>query len=242
MNTQTGNICNATYTGIAGGTDIDPQAVDEAGNPMYPNQLWGIPTTNRIYQTVVAGRDLAEPCPNDNGVWTSNGMLPPCEHMNFARCTDGTSNTMIVGEQSDFLQDVDQTVSAKYRGDPGWTGATGTHRGWMSGTRANRNVEGDNDGWTADTFNINTVRYKPDLKRVIDGGSGINGGGGSAPGCAQNRRGGRGANNPLQSAHPGGILVAMVDGSVQFVSGTTDLAILLRIAIRDDGQTVKLDN
>ena len=62
------------------------------------------------------------------------------------------------------------------------------------------------------------------------------------PGCSQNRRGGRGANNPLQSPHPGGILVGMCDGSVQFMAGTVDLAILLRLAIRDDGQQVKLDN
>ena len=47
---------------------------------------------------------------------------------------------------------------------------------------------------------------------------------------------------PLQSPHPGGILVGMCDGSVQFISGTTDLAILLRLAIKDDGQQVKLNN
>jgi hypothetical protein len=242
MNTQTGNICNATYTGISGGTDINPAAVDEAGNDMYPAQEFGIPTTNQIYETVTPGRNLAEPCPNDQGVWTSNGMLPPCEHINMAKCTDGTSNTMIVGEQSDWLTDVDPTRSTKYRGDPGWTGATGTHRGWLSGTAANRNVENDGDGWTAETYNINTVRYKPDLKRVIAQSSGINGGPPSAPGCAQNRRGGRGTNNPIQSPHPGGVLVALVDGSVQFVAGTTDLAIFLRMAIRDDGQNVNLGN
>jgi hypothetical protein len=35
--------------------------------------------------------------------------------------------------------------------------------------------------------------------------------------------------------------VAFVDGSVQFISGTLDMAVLLRIAIKDDGQNVKLD-
>jgi hypothetical protein len=47
-------------------------------------------------------------------------------------------------------------------------------------------------------------------------------------------------NRPLQSPHPGGILAGMVDGSVQFVSATTGLEVLLRLAIRMDGQTVKL--
>jgi prepilin-type processing-associated H-X9-DG protein len=78
-------------------------------------------------------------------------------------------------------------------------------------------------------WNVTTVRYKPQLKEVL----------GAAPiaGCAEIM----GHNNPLQAAHPGGLLVAFVDGSVQFISGTTDLAVLLRIAIRDDGQTVKLN-
>jgi hypothetical protein len=242
MNTQTGNILNATYTGISGGTDIDPQGVDEAGNDLYPDQRWGIPNTNQIYTNTNAGRDQSEPCPNDQGVWTSSGMLPPCEHTGMAQCTDGTSNTMIVAEQSDWGRSTDRANSTKYRLDPGWTGSTGTHRGWISGTSANRNIDGDNDGWTAQTYNINTVRYKPDVKEVVGPSATIDGGGGSAPGVAQNRRGGRGANNPLQSPHPGGLLVAMVDGSVQFISGTQDLAILLRLAIKDDGQNVKLDN
>ena len=244
MNTPTGNTLNATYTGISGGTDIHASGTDVAGNPLYPDQRWGVPNSPRIYQNNSGGRLLAADCPNDGGVWTSSGMLPPNEHMNIANCSDGTSNTMIIGEQSDFLRDVDPNRSTRYRGDPGWTGANGTHRGWLSGTIARRNITRtaeDNNRRTADTFNINTVRYKPDVKNVLDGNAGINGGGAGAPGCAQNRRGGRGANNPLQSPHPGGLLVGMVDGSVQFVSGTTDLAVLLRLAIREDGQTVTLE-
>jgi prepilin-type N-terminal cleavage/methylation domain-containing protein len=241
FNTQTGNCANATYTGISGGTDINP-----TDTTLYPNVQWGQPSSAQVYLNSVPGRVLQVPCSNDNGVWTSSGMLPPCEHQDYAACGDGLSNTMVVGEQSDYLQDVDINISAKYRGDPGWTGATGTHRGWICGTNARmsiqRDAENQDNNWDINTFNINTVRYKPDLKKVVDGAAGINGGGNSAPGVSQNRRGGRGANNPLQSAHPGGILVGMCDGSVQFIAGTVDLAILLRLAIRDDGQQVKLDN
>jgi hypothetical protein len=50
-----------------------------------------------------------------------------------------------------------------------------------------------------------------------------------------------GHNNPLQSPHTGTVLAALVDGSVQSISNTTDLGILLRLAIRDDGQPFKLD-
>ena len=134
-------------------------------------------------------------------------MLPPCEHKDYAACSDGLSNTMIVGEQSDYLQDVDVNISAKYRGDPGWTGATGTHRGWISGTNQRNSIEQvarwGNPNWGAKTFNINTVRYKPDLKKVVDGTAGIGGGGNSAPGVAQNRRGGRGVEQPAAVAASG---------------------------------------
>jgi hypothetical protein len=238
MNTETGNICNATYTGISGGTDIDP-----GNTTLYPNQRWGIPTSTRIYRNNAGSNFMAAGCSNDNGMWASSGMLPPCEHINIAKCSDGTSNTMIVGEQSDYLQDVDNAITDRYRGDPGWSGDIDTHRGWLSGTTSNRSIAANlgANNRTADTFNINTVRYKPDLKKVLDGNAGINGGGNGAPGCAQNRRGGRGANNPIQSPHPGGVLVGMTDGSVQFVSATTDLAVFLRLAIRLDGQTVKLN-
>jgi prepilin-type processing-associated H-X9-DG protein len=86
---------------------------------------------------------------------------------------------------------------------------------------------------TTGLFNITTVRYRADLKQVLTGAGDT-----GYPGCSRFL----GHNNPLQSPHPGGILVAFVDGSVQFISGTQDFAILLRIAIRDDGQNVTLDN
>ena len=54
------------------------------------------------------------------------------------------------------------------------------------------------------------------------------------PGCSEDH----GTNNPLQSAHPGGAYVAMADGSVLALSEKVDLAVLLRLAIRNDEQDV----
>jgi len=76
--------------------------------------------------------------------------------------------------------------------------------------------------WGADCWNITTVRYPPNYKRVM--------GTTPLPGCSENH----GINNPLQSPHPGGLQVGMADGSVQFVGYDTDLAVLLQMAIRDD--------
>jgi prepilin-type N-terminal cleavage/methylation domain-containing protein len=218
------------YTGIMGGTDIHGQYAIAAGSLGAYTQQGGVPTTTQVYQN----RGWRNAGAN-GGILTSSGMLPLCEHTNIAKCSDGTSNTMIVGEQSDWLTSTDPTVSTKYNGHASYT-SSGWRSGWITGTNfraATRTTQGGN-GFTAYTCNLTTVRYKPDLKKAL----------GATPleGCNEQHHTGLGVNNPLQSPHPGGILVAFVDGSVQFISGTTDLGILLRIAIRDDGQNVKLDN
>jgi len=253
MADQTGSICLPTYVGIAGGTDITLTTAPNTTLNPNPN-LWGVPTSTRIYvNRAGATLSMAPPSTATAAVITSSGMLPIAQHVGMQGCTDGTSNTMIVGEQSDWLRDVNRQNSTKYHGDPGWGGTggplsgTGTdlRGGWLSGTLCVPAIP--DQIWTTATvaplnqvawgtptiFNVTTVRYKPHLKEVLAAG----GGAGTAPGCSEVM----GPNNPLQAAHPGGLLVAFVDGSVQFISGTTDLAVLLRIAIRDDGQTVKLN-
>jgi hypothetical protein len=44
-----------------------------------------------------------------------------------------------------------------------------------------------------------------------------------------------GINVPLNSAHPGGVLGLMADGSARFLSETTPLAVVAELATRDDG-------
>jgi hypothetical protein len=150
---------------------------------------------------------------------------------------------MIVGEQSDWLLDTNRRIEKKYHGDAGWdtsgtgpaTASTTSGGGFVSGTIESTPVPLAIGGMPGsppaiyDCYNITTVRYPPNLKHVL--------GAAPYPGCSEDH----GTNNPLQSPHTGGILVACVDGSVQFLSDTTDLAVLLRITIRDDGQNVKLD-
>lgn len=257
---QTGSICLSTYVGIAGGTDI-LRSTDTGYGTLYPQpNLWGgTSSTTRAYINR-AGATMPTAGGATACVITSSGMLPVAQHVGMQGCTDGTSNTMIVGEQSDWLRDVNRQVSTKYHGDPGWRGSGGPgsgqgtdlYGGFITGTTCVPSIP--DQAWTTTTvvgsttavppvadwpaspiiMNVTTVRYKPHLKEVIGSSAG---GSTSAPGCNEIM----GHNNPLQAAHPGGLLVAFVDGSVQFISGTTDLAVLLRIAIRDDGQTVKIN-
>jgi prepilin-type N-terminal cleavage/methylation domain-containing protein len=228
--------CLPTYVGISGGTDIAPEPY--AGGPTYTQAL-GVPSTNQVYRNRGWRLQPANGRTSGEGVLTASGMLPPNEHINMAKCTDGTSNTMIVGEQSDWLRHLDPNISTSYHGDPGWSTWGGTS-GWLTGTNTGMQIGTSQGGdWGSNyTCNTTTVRYKPDLKRVMDPG-----GSGNAPGCDERHDwDSNGANTPLQSAHPGGILCALVDGSVQFMAGTTDLGVLLRVAIREDGQNVKWDN
>ena len=50
-----------------------------------------------------------------------------------------------------------------------------------------------------------------------------------------------GANVPLVSAHSGGVNALLGDGSVRFLRDSTDLLTLARLATRDDGGVVNLD-
>jgi len=221
--TPNGPILLPTYVGIAGGCDIDPKSHDYKFIVTAATGL-AAPSTKDIYHNRFKGTGVAA-----GGIVTNSGLLPPCEHVRLDMCSDGMANTMIVAEQSDWLRDRNPRSRAKYHGDPGWTvGGTGAGGGFLSGTTRVDPVPpvlrpgGPPSVWGADCWNITTVRYPPNHKRVM--------GASPLPGCSENH----GINNPLQSPHPGGLQVGLADGSIQFVANDTELAVLLQMAIRDD--------
>jgi type II secretory pathway pseudopilin PulG len=230
MESPTGPILLPSYVGIAGGCDIDPAAFEyrtvrqTAPDMVLSGAKW-------LYHNRAKGTGVAP-----GGIVTTSGMLPPGESVRMADCTDGLSNTMIVAEQSDWLRDRNRASRHKYRGDAGWTvGGTGAGGGFLSGTRRVDPVPevivpgGPPSPWDADCWNITVVRYPPNRRNVL--------GQSPLPGCSENH----GINNPLQSAHRGGFFVALVDGSVQFIANSTDLEVLLRLAIRNDNRDYQED-
>jgi prepilin-type processing-associated H-X9-DG protein len=233
--TPTGPVILPVYVGIAGGCDLDPAAPEYQDLPLPDSRF--IPSWATSFRNRQKGVGHVP-----GGVITASGMLPPCQYLRFADCIDGTSNTMVVGEQSDWLRDADRTISARYHGDPGWdTDGTGppapsttSGGGFLSGTVQSRPLPAitaappEGGPVKYDCYNITTVRYPADFKHVL--------GTGALPGCSEDH----GINNPLQSAHPGGLQVAFADGSVHFIAGTIELDVLLTIAIRRDMQQVRL--
>jgi len=108
-----------------------------------------------------AARPIPGPNPNRGSRdcsygWTSNsGMLAKNECFSFKDCLDGSSNTMIVAEQSGLV--ADRNITANYYG------------GWY-GTRHPRTMDQNpcGDLWGAGTT---AVRYTPNLKVAVTGAS-----------------------------------------------------------------------
>jgi prepilin-type N-terminal cleavage/methylation domain-containing protein/prepilin-type processing-associated H-X9-DG protein len=177
------------------------------------------------------------------GLLVDNGMLPVGNVVKIAQCIDGTSNTMIVAEQSDWL-----VKAGAASGDPdiyvdgspgrqghGWISGTAA-RGWLGGPGAPTDPALDLENTLADNvvYNLTVVRYPVDKKRIGDATAN--------PGITQTTGGTDNyIHNPIQSAHTGGAMVGMVDGSVQFIKKTAAARVVRLLAIRDDKQKVTID-
>lgn len=164
------------------------------------------------------------------GTSCSNGTLIPNKGLKFAEITDGTSNTMIVGEQSDWFID----SAGLYTSIPGVARSTGNKIDFRSSGLYGMQMgcccagdPGSNPGaWAnADCYNLTTVRYQIGTSTLNSGGGG---------------NFYYGNNTSLLSVH-GGAMGLMVDGSVRFLSSGTALDTLQLLSMRDDGVTLPGD-
>ena len=155
----------------------------------------------------------------------AGGVLFPNSQVRIQDILDGTSNVMAVSEQGDYIV---QNGTTKVQWQAGSVygfpmGCTGT-----DSSPPNYNTTGDNR-----TFNMTTVLYGINKKNGTTADTTWNGV------CNDSTRPGvcSGGNNiPLNSAHPGGVNIALCDGSVRFVGDTVLIDVLARLATRDDNQ------
>ena len=144
------------------------------------------------------------------GVYCNNGVLVPGRNYRMRDLVDGTSNIIVIAEQSGVVANTDRR--SNYHG--GWRGWSGS--GDVTASTAAQHVSG-----------VTTVAFAINAKTPQSGGS-------TVPASNAPYSG----NTVINSYHSGGIHVLMGDGPVRFVSENIDFTNLLRLCVRDDSQVV----
>lgn len=155
--------------------------------------------------------------------YAKTGLLTYNESITTAQCTDGLSNTIMVGEQSANVG-LNRNVDPRNTYYGGWAGSAFNAAG-----TANKPVDAwPCPGGTAalDIFSlgVTTVRYQNNYRAAA-----------SLPAGARNPYD---TNMILSSAHTGGIHVLMGDGAVRFVSDSLNFTVFQQLSVRDDGLVV----
>jgi len=161
---------------------------------------------------------LSECCSgSNNGIVGGSGVLCMNCTTKMTEITDGTSNTILVGEQSDFIRDANnQPIQAGY----GPITSSGPH-GWIMGAGSAQT----GGAYSARAFNTTTVRWTINQRGL--GNTPTNGTGENA-----------GSNVPFTSAHSGGANMLFADGSVRFVTTTIPLQTLQWLSTRASGEVL----
>ncbi|MDA0255751.1 MAG: DUF1559 domain-containing protein [Planctomycetota bacterium] len=158
------------------------------------------------------------------GIESASGMLipevfpGPAFEMPRLRVTagsasDGLSNTLLIGEHSDWLLDGGTRHDGRAQNGLAFSYGIDLNYGWFSSR----------------TWQLTGVRYPINDRTFHRPGVGL------VPkpdGFFPN-------NQPVQSAHAGGATVALADGSVRFLSESTPLQILWNLANRNDGKLLE---
>jgi len=149
----------------------------------------------------------------------NTGMVVGGESVRIRDCIDGTSNTMLCGEQAGNMQ---SQLKTDYMS--GWSGG---HRQSWSVAQINQL---HTDGVT-DSCSSNCGSPLRTGLTVINGSPNPSG---SVPfGTSATH-----ANIPLKSYHVGGVHILMTDGAVRFLGDNTNAELCRRLAVRDDGFTI----
>jgi hypothetical protein len=157
----------------------------------------------------------------DGGITCAAGIMFPNSKVEFAHVFDGTSNTMAISEHGDYLIASDATKKD-------WRGSQ--PHAWYMG---NCNTNSIPPAGVGRNFNCTTIRWR--INDKDNGGAGwplTTAEGDCSLGVCYNM----GSNIPLNSAHPGGVVIGLGDGSTRFLAETIAMDIVAKLATRDDGQ------
>jgi prepilin-type N-terminal cleavage/methylation domain-containing protein/prepilin-type processing-associated H-X9-DG protein len=163
------------------------------------------------------------------GYVSRNGIFYDESYTTPSQITDGLSNTLALGEQSDW--GIQQSPYQKRDIRSGTTGgvfSSTCHPIWVSNSAAPQpyalqQLSGTNIYY----YNLTVIRYPINEKEWV-------------PVRVAGKSDFGELNKPIQSAHPGGAQVGLADGSVRFLFETTDMDVLRALGCRFDGQPVSL--
>lgn len=153
---------------------------------------------------------------------TDNGVFSAGSKNGLHSMTDGTSNTWIIGEQSDHLRDANrQPITAGYTAGCGNSGGL---YGWTMGAAHGQNQTQAQFG-DGRHFNCTSVRWLINQT-------------GFANTSSTGTNNDVGTNFPIMSAHPGGVNCALGDGSNRFFSNSTAAPIIHAFCTKSGGESV----
>ena len=164
--------------------------------------------------------------PNDGSILAHSGILMENDSVSFKDITDGSSNTMMVAEQSSVtvpvattvggqtqivLQDF-PTLQSSYYGSI-WGGTTLPRALQTGGPFPSCHF----------VYNVTTVRFGINMNGASTVNTVVSGGG----------------HTPIMSAHPGGANVLFADGGVRFLKENMSFDVLMNVADRRDHNVIK---
>mgnify|MGYP003630148042 CR=1 FL=1 len=158
-----------------------------------------------------------------SGAYCKNGMMAAYFSQRIRDCTDGSSNTIIIAEQSGNVNG--EEASANPLG--GWHGWVNNSLGATPSNtvllihNANLAAVPSTNGYMG---GMTTVRHPPNA--FFNSG---------AHASASNEYK---VNTVLNSFHVGGIHVLLTDGSVRFISDNINMPTLRQLCVKDDGQVI----
>ena len=222
QHTSSSGYSNAANMALVNNKKIKPYRCPSSQLPEFYPGSWNVGGVILMYTsyTGIAGSSLTSIGSNtSSGQISGGGILFPNSAITLSSISDGTSNTIIVGEQSDHLRDA---ANAPIPGGFGAITSQGPH-GWTMGCGSSNSAPPAFNGDRA--FNTSTTRWS-----INQRGLGNNAGNGTNDNT--------GNNIPISSAHTGGANVAMADGSVKFMSQNIVLLTLQYLSDRADGNVV----